>query len=51
MSAKTILVPQFGNSVIEDNREDGYWVETFHFHKDDRAPGIITCVNYSGGCR
>ncbi|KAH6844715.1 hypothetical protein B0I37DRAFT_446698 [Chaetomium sp. MPI-CAGE-AT-0009] len=41
-------VPSFGRSVIEDNRSDGYWVETFHFCKDDLVPGIIASGLVSG---
>lgn len=43
-SPATIQVPRFNASVIEDNRKDGYWVETFHFSKEDRVPGIVTSV-------
>jgi hypothetical protein len=44
MSQKPILIPEFGQHVIEGDRKDGYWVETFHFDKPDLAPGIITYV-------
>ena len=37
----SIQVPSFRSSVIESNRKDGYWVETFHFSSKDRVPGII----------
>ena len=37
-----IQVPKFGAAVIEDKRKDGYWVETFHFDKEDRVPGLVT---------
>ncbi|OCK81474.1 hypothetical protein K432DRAFT_295373 [Lepidopterella palustris CBS 459.81] len=42
------LVPSFSSSIIEDNRSDGYWVETFHFSKEDRVPGVITSGLVSG---
>lgn len=41
--ASSVKVPQYSSSVIQSNRSDGYWVETFHFdQKHDRVPGIIT---------
>jgi len=43
-----IQVPKFGAAVIEDKRKDGYWVETFHFDKEDRVPGIVTSGLVSG---
>jgi hypothetical protein len=42
MSPPTIAEPSFGSNIIEDKRSDGYWVETFHFDKEDPVPGIIT---------
>jgi hypothetical protein len=38
----TLPVPVFDSSVIDSDRTDGYWVETFHFKKDDKIPGVIT---------
>ncbi|KAF4452163.1 Aldos-2-ulose dehydratase [Fusarium austroafricanum] len=46
--APSIAEPTFGSSVIEDRRQDGYWVETFHFDKNDPVPGIITSGLVSG---
>lgn len=40
--SKTVSVPVFESTVIDSDREDGYWVETFHFSKDDKVPGVIT---------
>jgi aldos-2-ulose dehydratase len=37
----SVQVPSFSSSIIENNRTDGYWVETFHFDDKDRVPGII----------
>ena len=39
--ASNALVPCFSESIIEDGREDGYWVETFHFSNEDSVPGVI----------
>lgn len=41
-SRKTVPVPVFESTVIDSHREDGYWVETFSFSKDDKVPGVIT---------
>ncbi|KAI2699507.1 hypothetical protein CBS147332_8393 [Penicillium roqueforti] len=32
--------PNFKNQTIH-KREDGYWIEKFYYHKDDKAPGLI----------
>ncbi|KAH7188136.1 uncharacterized protein B0J16DRAFT_382018 [Fusarium flagelliforme] len=48
MSPPTIAEPSFGSNIIEDKRSDGYWVETFHFDKEDPVPGIITSGLVSG---
>jgi hypothetical protein len=41
-TTSSVQVPQYSSSIIQSNRSDGYWVETFHFHKKhDRVPGII----------
>lgn len=40
-SKSTTQAPSFSSSVIESNRSDGYWVETFHFDQKDKVPGII----------
>jgi len=42
------LEPKFTHSTIQDNREDGYWVETILFQKGDRAPGIVASGLVSG---
>jgi hypothetical protein len=39
---KTLPVPVFDSNVIDSDRSDGYWVETFQFSKDDKVPGVIT---------
>ncbi|OIW23856.1 hypothetical protein CONLIGDRAFT_657440 [Coniochaeta ligniaria NRRL 30616] len=39
---KTVAVPVFESTVIDSHNEDGYWVETFHFRKDDKVPGPWT---------
>jgi hypothetical protein len=44
---KTVPAPVFESAVIDSDRTDGYWVETFHFTKNDRVPGVITYVPYS----
>jgi hypothetical protein len=36
--------PNFGSSVIEPERKDGYWIETFQFSKEDDVPGVIACA-------
>ncbi|KAH9999731.1 hypothetical protein F4779DRAFT_622640 [Xylariaceae sp. FL0662B] len=33
--------PSFSQSVVQDKRTNGYRIETFHFSKDDRVPGLI----------
>jgi hypothetical protein len=38
----TIATPVFDSEVIDSDRTDGYWVETFHFNKNDKVPGVIT---------
>ncbi|KAH6871884.1 hypothetical protein B0T10DRAFT_611080 [Thelonectria olida] len=43
-----VAIPSFGNAVVEAKREDGYWVDTFHFSDKDRVPGIITSGLVSG---
>lgn len=51
MSAKTrrsVPTPNFGDAVIQSGRQDGYWVESIRFHKDDRVPGIIASGLNSG---
>lgn len=40
MPQSDIIVPKFGRTVIESDRKDGYWVETFPFGKDE-IPGLI----------
>ncbi|KAK7413087.1 hypothetical protein QQX98_008035 [Neonectria punicea] len=46
--AAPIPTPSFSDSIIDDKRTDGYWVETFKFDKDDSVPGIITSGIDSG---
>lgn len=43
-SSSGALVPSFSHSVIENNRSDGYWVETFNFSKKEKVPGVIVYV-------
>jgi len=45
---RTVQVPVFESTVIDGDREDGYWVETFHFNADDKIPGVITSGLGSG---
>lgn len=40
MSSADFAVPEFGRAVIEGDRTDGYWVETFKFEKDE-VPGLV----------
>lgn len=40
MTSIDLPVPEFGRAVIEDNRKDGYWVETFKFGEDE-VPGLV----------
>lgn len=41
--------PSYSSSVLQSNRSDGYWVETFHFDlTHDRVPGIIASGLVSG---
>lgn len=38
----SVQVPRYSSSVLPSDRNDGYWVETFHFDLEhDRVPGII----------
>ncbi|RYP70278.1 hypothetical protein DL771_005581 [Monosporascus sp. 5C6A] len=46
--ALSVPEPSFGRLVIDDDRSDGYWVETFHFSSDERVPGIIASGLVSG---
>ncbi|KAK0716080.1 hypothetical protein B0H67DRAFT_256768 [Lasiosphaeris hirsuta] len=46
--SKSPIVPIFESAVIESDRQDGYWVETFHFSRDDKAPGVIVSGLVSG---
>ncbi|KAH8676425.1 hypothetical protein BGZ60DRAFT_513367 [Tricladium varicosporioides] len=50
--AKTSIIdsapPSFGHFVIDKDRTDGYWVETFHFSQADLVPGIIASGLNSG---
>lgn len=38
----TIITPVFDSEVIDSDRTDGYWVETFLFDNNDKVPGVIT---------
>lgn len=41
----SVQVPRYSSSVLPSDRNDGYWVETFHFDLEhDRVPGIIVWV-------
>ncbi|KAL4769859.1 hypothetical protein BDW60DRAFT_218632 [Aspergillus nidulans var. acristatus] len=35
-----VRAPKFASQVIH-KRADGYWIEKFYYHKDDKAPGLI----------
>lgn len=45
---KTVQAPSFQSTVIDSDRQDGYWVETFPFSTDDKVPGVITSGLNSG---
>ncbi|KAK6216836.1 hypothetical protein QIS74_06950 [Colletotrichum tabaci] len=47
MSSADFAVPEFGRAVIEGDRTDGYWVETFKFEKDE-VPGLVASGLASG---
>ncbi|KAL0932732.1 uncharacterized protein CTRU02_211695 [Colletotrichum truncatum] len=47
MTSANIAVPSFGRTVIESDRKDGYWVETFKFGKGE-VPGLIASGLSSG---
>ncbi|EXF75920.1 hypothetical protein CFIO01_00405 [Colletotrichum fioriniae PJ7] len=47
MTSIDLPVPEFGRAVIEDNRKDGYWVETFKFGEDE-VPGLVASGLASG---
>ncbi|KAL0769478.1 hypothetical protein CaCOL14_008786 [Colletotrichum acutatum] len=47
MASIDLPVPEFGRAVIEDNRKDGYWVETFKFGEDE-VPGLVASGLASG---
>lgn len=40
MASNELAVPSFGKTVIENDRKDGYWVETFHFANGE-VPGLL----------
>ncbi|KPM43201.1 hypothetical protein AK830_g3334 [Neonectria ditissima] len=46
--AAPVPVPSFSDSIIDDKRADGYWVETFKLDEKDTVPGIITSGLVSG---
>ncbi|KAL4746044.1 hypothetical protein BDW72DRAFT_207696 [Aspergillus terricola var. indicus] len=35
-----VRAPKFASQVIH-KRADGYWIDKFYYHKDDKAPGLI----------
>lgn len=35
-----IRAPKYVSEVIH-KRADGYWIDKFYYHKDDKAPGLI----------
>lgn len=43
---KQIITPDFKHQEIH-RRKDGYWIEKFYYHKDDKAPGLIVweCID------
>ncbi|KAK7954127.1 hypothetical protein PG988_014821 [Apiospora saccharicola] len=47
-SSSSVSPPSFGSAVIQSDRKDGYWVETFQFSKDDRVPGVMVSGLVSG---
>ncbi|KAI0378907.1 hypothetical protein F5Y04DRAFT_272217 [Hypomontagnella monticulosa] len=42
-----IITPVFKPFTLQE-RDDGYWIETFHLTKDDKAPGLIVSGLNSG---
>lgn len=38
---KILETPKFTRSIIQDNRTDGYWLETFMADPNDKAAGLI----------
>ncbi|KAI1097945.1 hypothetical protein F4804DRAFT_326094 [Jackrogersella minutella] len=45
--SRQIIAPSFKPSTLQE-RTDGYWIETFHFSKNDKAPGLIASGLNSG---
>ncbi|KAK5651789.1 hypothetical protein OQA88_11656 [Cercophora sp. LCS_1] len=46
--ARSVITPVFDSTIIDYDRTDGYWVETFQFSKEDKVPGVITSGLRSG---
>lgn len=45
MFKTTVLpTPKFTKTVVQDNRTDGYWIETFWVDPNDKVPGLIGYV-------
>lgn len=42
----TLPTPKFTKSVVQDNRTDGYWIETFWVDPNDKVPGLIGYAIY-----
>ncbi|KAL0570157.1 hypothetical protein V5O48_011812 [Marasmius crinis-equi] len=40
-SSCTPLVPDPTETLVAQNLPDGYWIEAFYFHKDDKYPDLI----------
>lgn len=38
--------PAFTKSVVQDDRTDGYWIETFWVDPRDKVPGLIGYACY-----
>ena len=36
--------PKFRCSIVDEHREDGYWIESFKLDPDDKAPSLIAYV-------
>jgi len=39
-----VQTPEFTPVTIQD-RHDGYWIDKFHFHENDKAPGLVVYVS------
>ncbi|KAF6826525.1 hypothetical protein CMUS01_09390 [Colletotrichum musicola] len=47
MASNELAVPSFAKTIIENDRKDGYWVETFHFANGE-VPGLLASGLASG---